>query len=81
MYFVNTGPTVKGGAALMSSSESLEPGSSHSMASGFQPTVHRQPWKGSTQSLRSHGSRQHCKFSFYLKSVLYFEFCEVHVLL
>ena len=48
----------------MSSSESLEPGSTHSVSSGFQPTVHRQPWKGSTQSLRSHGSRQPCKFYF-----------------
>ena len=56
-----SGPIAKGGTALMSSSESLGLGSAHS-GSGFQPTVHRQPWKGSTQSLKSHGSRQPCKW-------------------
>ncbi|XP_053386729.1 uncharacterized protein LOC123538660 isoform X25 [Mercenaria mercenaria] len=47
------GPPV---AAGFSSSESAGPGSTHS--SGWLPPVHKQQWKGSQQSLRSHGSRR-----------------------
>ncbi|KAL4216874.1 hypothetical protein ACF0H5_023336 [Mactra antiquata] len=45
------------GGHVQSGSESAGPGSTHS--SGWLPPVHKQPqWKGSQQSLRSHGSRR-----------------------
>ncbi|XP_052234781.1 uncharacterized protein LOC127847142 isoform X2 [Dreissena polymorpha] len=47
---------VLGAHGLMSSSESVGPGSTHS--SGWLPAVHKPQWKGSQQSLRSHGSRK-----------------------
>jgi len=55
---------VLGGHGLgVSGNESVGgPGSTHS--SGWAPPVaaHKPQWKGSTQSLRSHGSRKACKF-------------------